>query len=139
MQLRKLLLIMVILYSVVLVVDFALTCDLYYKHYDQESMSWIGYYESNPISKALMENGVFPINLVIPFLVVLILFIYGYNKFYYDIKLYKIPIKELISYPREDLYKLKIFYFDDWKMFFPLYFTCIFFIAGHVGGIVSYL
>lgn len=139
MQLRKLLLIMVVVYFFVLAIDFVLTCNLFWQYYDPESMSWIGYYESNPISKALMENGVLPINLLFPFLVVVILFVYGYNRFYYDPMICLEHSKEWIILHPDEWKKYKVFYFDDWKMFFPLYFVCIFFIAGHVGGIVSYL
>jgi hypothetical protein len=141
---------MLFVYSILCLSDFVLTCDLYNQHYDVVNHYWIENYESNPISKYLLERGKLPVNLIIPYIALCVLFVYGYPRFYFHPKAYKWTINmvygsqfinehERLKYFNSLLAKYKIYYFNDWKMFLPIYFVILIFIVGHVRGIFSYL
>lgn len=129
MQLRNILYIEIIIYYILLLWDFLLTLSLM-SHPELEM---------NPVARYFMENGIPPINLFVPFIFILIIFNYGYKRYYYNPEIYLNHTIEYLRITQSEFKKYKIFYFNDWKMFLPMYFMTLIFIVGHVRGIFSYL
>jgi hypothetical protein len=129
---------MMIAYSILLLIDAGLTCILYNEHYDSANQYWVEYYESNPITRYFLERGSLPLNLFVPYIIILILFVYGYNRYYFNIERFK-NAKTVQAISRDELMRLRIFFFNDWKMFLPMYFMMLVFIVGHIRGVITYL
>jgi hypothetical protein len=129
MQLRNVLLIMILAYTILFFVDFSLTASLL-SHPEMEE---------NPIARYFLERGSLPVNLGIPYLVILILFAYGYDRFYYNPEMYLWHTIEWLRLNPCEIRKYKIYYFNMWKMFIPMYILMLVFITSHIRGIVSYL
>lgn len=129
MQLRNILYIEIIIYYILLLWDFLLTLSLM-SHPELEM---------NPVARIFMENGIPPVSLFIPFIFVLILFSYGYKRYYYNPIMFLEHSSEYLRMNSHEWRKYKIYYFNDYKMFLPMYFIVLLFIVGHVRGIFSYL
>lgn len=129
MQLRHILYIEIIVYYTLLLCDFLLTLSLM----SRPEM------EANPVARAFMENGIPPINLFVPFIIVLVIFSYGYKRYYYKPEIFLNHTIEYLRLNTDELKNYKVYYFNDLKMFIPMLVITFIFIVGHIRGIFSYL
>jgi hypothetical protein len=125
-QLRDIVAIELIIYAVVVSLDFMLTMTLF-KY---------PYLEINPIGKEFMMQGIPPLNLFIPFIILSAFVIIGYNRYYLDRNFFNDKTVMFIS--KDELEMFKIYYFNNRVCFLTIQFFIIMFISGHIAGILTY-